>query len=133
MGYKISSNIADHALVLMLKGIKTKKKQPILYHFCKGGTKSVDLKKVLLETIEKLNKAGIIIVATICDQATPNVSTIKKVQHETRVKYIQENKEYNSNAFGASKTKIFPLFDTPHLLKGVRNNFVTKNINKIIL
>jgi len=38
-----SQNIADYALVFMVRGIKKKFKQPIAYSFCKGATTQHEL------------------------------------------------------------------------------------------
>jgi len=53
-GYSKSQNIADHALVFMVRGIKKKFKQPIAYSFCKGATTQHDL-------IRKLKQVNIFI------------------------------------------------------------------------
>lgn len=80
----------------------------------------------------ELQKAGIIIiVATICDQAATNVAAIKLLIEETKEEYLRKNKEFKSHAFEVNGQKIFPLFDTPHLLKGIRNNFLQKDIKFI--
>jgi len=42
-GSNKSQNIADHALVFMVRGIKKKFKQPISYSFCKGATTQHEL------------------------------------------------------------------------------------------
>lgn len=50
-GHSKNQNIADHALVFMVRGIKKKFKQPIMYTFCKGATHQYEiicqLKKVI--------------------------------------------------------------------------------------
>lgn len=38
-----NQQIADHALVFMVRGIKKKFKQPIAYSFCQGSTKQHEL------------------------------------------------------------------------------------------
>lgn len=37
-GHSKTQQIADHALVFMVRGIKKKFKQPIMYTFCEGAT-----------------------------------------------------------------------------------------------
>ncbi|KAJ8725324.1 hypothetical protein PYW08_003507 [Mythimna loreyi] len=119
--------LADHALVFMIKGIKSKCKQPICFTFCKASTKSCELKKLLTEVIKQVNGTGLRVVATICDQAATNVRVVRELLKETKAKYLRMGMEYSSNAFEVESYKIFPLFDTPHLLKGVRNNLLKKN------
>lgn len=124
---KKTKKIADHALVFMIKGIKGKTKQPVCFTFCQSTTKKYDLKSLLIEVVKELRKTGLKVICTICDQATTNVSVIRSLQDDTKIKYLQQNKQYNSKAFEIDDLKIYPLFDSPHLLKGVRNNLLIKN------
>ncbi|XP_050559419.1 uncharacterized protein LOC126912240 isoform X6 [Spodoptera frugiperda] len=126
-GYTRNKTLADHALVFMIKGIKSKCKQPICFTFCKGTTKAAELKNLLKCIIKEINATGLIVVATICDQATTNVRVVRELQNDTRERYVRQGNSYNSQAFEINGKKIFPLFDTPHLLKGVRNNLLSKN------
>ncbi|KAJ8721085.1 hypothetical protein PYW08_006550 [Mythimna loreyi] len=52
-------------------------------------------------------------------QCPTNVAAIKEFKEETQKKYGKEGMFFEMN-----DKKVFPLFDTPHLLKGVRNNFI---------
>ncbi|XP_072941324.1 uncharacterized protein, partial [Epargyreus clarus] len=63
LGHQRKRSLADHALVFMIKGIKTKCKQPICFTFCKGTTKAVDLKKILKNIIMEINATGLKVVA----------------------------------------------------------------------
>lgn len=126
-GYKNTSKIADHALVFMLKSIKAKFKQPICFTFCQSCTKKDDLKYLIKLIIREIHKTGLKIIATICDQSQTNVSAIKSLREDTRGEYLRKGNDYNSFAFEIDGKKIFPLFDTPHLLKGVRNNLLKKD------
>ncbi|XP_047034960.1 uncharacterized protein LOC124640998 isoform X2 [Helicoverpa zea] len=122
-----NKTLADHALVFMIKGIKSKSKQPICFTFCKGTTKANDLKNIITRVIKEINSTGLKVIATICDQAATNVRVVRQLLAETREKYLRKGMEYYSKAFEIENSKIFPLFDTPHLLKGVRNNLLEKN------
>lgn len=122
-----NKTLADHALVFMIKGIKSKSKQPICFTFCKGITKANDLKNIITRVIKEINSTGLKVIATICDQAATNVRVVRQLLAETREKYLRKGMEYYSKAFEIENSKIFPLFDTPHLLKGVRNNLLEKN------
>jgi len=44
-----SQNVADHALVFMIRVIRKKYKQPIAYSFCQGATKQDELIRQLKE------------------------------------------------------------------------------------
>ncbi|KAJ8706159.1 hypothetical protein PYW07_010936 [Mythimna separata] len=121
-GTQKTGNIADHALVFMIKGIKSKTKQPICFTFVKSGTKKEKIKALLLLLIKEINNTGLTVVATVCDQCPANVAAIKDIKEETQKRYANKGWFFEVNG-----KKVFPLFDTPHLLKGVRNNLLTKN------
>lgn len=110
----------------MVKGVKTKTKQPILFTFCKSATKKYELKKIIKETIVELQKAGIIIiVATICDQAATNVAAIKLLIEETKEEYLRKNKEFKSHLKSMGKKYFHYL--TPHIYwKGYATIFYKK-------
>lgn len=74
-----------------------------------------------------MRDAGFVVVATVCDQCTTNVSTIKSLQKDTKAQYLQDGKTFTSDSFEIDGTIVYPLYDAPHLLKGVRNNLMTKN------
>ncbi|XP_026743754.1 uncharacterized protein LOC113505320 isoform X2 [Trichoplusia ni] len=126
-GSKKAKDIADRALVFMIKGIKSKTKQPILFIFTKSGIKKQELKDLLIETIKSVNSTGLKVVSAICDQCPTNVAVIRELREETQKKYAVEGKPTQTTFFEVDNTKVFPLFDTPHLLKGVRNNLLNKD------
>lgn len=127
-GKEADNKIADHALVFMLRGILKNYKQPLFYTFCSGSTSKVELKNQLKTVISEVQSAGFKVVATICDQGASNVSVIKELVHETKSAYLRDNKEFKHNIFMMNNQEIVPLFDVPHLLKGIRNNMLTKDI-----
>ncbi|CAH2101101.1 unnamed protein product [Euphydryas editha] len=43
-------------------------------------------------------------------------------------KYVRQSTKYKSLAFEVDDIKIFLIFDVPHLLKGVRNNLIEKEL-----
>lgn len=53
-----NNQIMDHALVFMVRGITRKWKQTVCYSFCKGTTKSIDVKNMLMLTIKEIKKTG---------------------------------------------------------------------------
>ncbi|CAK1591441.1 unnamed protein product [Parnassius mnemosyne] len=128
---KNTVKIADHCLVFMIKGIKSKYKQPICYQFCQSATKSHILKALIIDIIRRLRECGLIIVATICDQGTSNVSAINSLIKDTKEKYLRHNKVYKSSVIEIDDTPLFHIYDPPHLLKGLRNNWINKNIRFI--
>lgn len=127
-GSEITDNIADHVLVFMIKGLKANYKQPIAYLFCKSATKAAVLKKSIKNIIMELDKTGLNVVSTVCDQSTINSKVINELIDETKAAYLRSGNEPRENCFEIENKKIFPIFDPPHLLKGIRNNLLTKEL-----
>ncbi|XP_039302727.1 uncharacterized protein LOC105207257 isoform X2 [Solenopsis invicta] len=101
-GHRRTSLIADHVLVFMLI-------------------------RCIKEIIKELSEAGLTIIATVCDQGGPNMTSIKKLLEDSRSKCIQKGQEYRGfiELFGQN---IVPIYDPPHLLKGICNNLLLKNL-----
>ncbi|KMR04828.1 heterogeneous nuclear ribonucleoprotein l-like protein [Lasius niger] len=126
-GHRRTSLIADHVLVFMARGIWKGWKILLCYSFCKSQTKSAQLLRCIKEIIKELTQAGLTIIATVCDQRGPNMTSIKKLLEDSRSKCIQTGQEYRGiiKLFGQN---IVPIYDPPHLLKGIRNNLLYKNL-----
>lgn len=128
-GSKVEKQFCDHALVFMVRGIFKKYKQPMAYYFCSGSTKTINLKKQIEEIILKLQETGLKVVATVCDQGKFNVTAINYLIKQTREKYLKNNQSYPDGIFEICNNSIFPIYDPPHLIKGIRNNLISKNLN----
>ncbi|CAH2107477.1 unnamed protein product [Euphydryas editha] len=126
-----NNNIADHVILFIIKGIKAQYKQPVCFAFCKSATKAVILKNLLKKIIEELFAAGLIVISTVCDQSTINNKVINDLLEETKANYYRKGEEARELAFEIANKKIYPLFDPPHLLKGIRNNLITKDLHYI--
>lgn len=132
-----TQQFADHSLVFMVRGIVKNFKQPICYSFCKSTTNRHDLAHQIREVIKAVQSTGLKVISTICDQGATNSAAINILINDTKAYYWKNNKEYNGDfyeveyKFGNSTEliKIFHLFDPPHLLKGIRNNLLTKNVS----
>ncbi|XP_045451963.1 uncharacterized protein LOC123660991 [Melitaea cinxia] len=72
-GDKTVAEFADHAQVFMVRGILKNYKQPVCYTFSQSATKGPELAKQLKAVISQMQDAGLIVVATVCDQGTNNV------------------------------------------------------------
>lgn len=131
-GQETVPEIADHAQVFMVRGVLKNYKQPLSYSFSKGATKGAELSKQLKELISEVQKAGLIVVATVCDQGTNNRNAIKLLLEETRGVLLRRGETpKGNNIIIINNAEIVPLYDPPHLLKGVRNNFITKNLKYV--
>lgn len=127
-GTETKRQIADHVLVFMLRGVMKNYKQPIAYSFSKGTTPKIDLKCLIKNIITELQKCGLKVIATVCDQGSTNVSAINSLVQDTHTQYIRSKKEWKNEMFEVNGDIIIPLFDPPHLIKGIRNNLMTKNL-----
>lgn len=127
-GKNIKIRIADHAIVFMIRGISKNYKQAVAYSFCAGSTEKTELVRQLKEVIQKLHETGLNVLATVCDQGASNKSAINYLIKETREKYLRLNRDWNKNTFEIDGKEIVPLYDAPHLIKGIRNNLLTKDL-----
>ncbi|CAH2100779.1 unnamed protein product [Euphydryas editha] len=84
-----------------------------------------------LEISDKSQAAGLIVISTVCDQSTINNKVINDLLEETKANYYRKGEEARELAFEIANEKIYPLFDPPHLLKGIRNNLITKDLHYI--
>lgn len=128
-----SNQIADHVLVFMIRGIRRKFKQPVAYTFCTGSTKTPELMFQLRAVIKAVNSTGLRVIATVCDQGKSNESAIKQLIQQTKRSYLSDENRKSlwkdeDSFFEVEGKKVIPLFDPPHLLKGMRNNSIGKSI-----
>ncbi|KAG6438721.1 hypothetical protein O3G_MSEX000173 [Manduca sexta] len=127
-GSKRELLFSDHVLVFMVRGIVKKYKQPIAYSFCSGTTKTADLKILLKSIIKKVQTTGLKVVATVCDQGATNLAALNQLVDDTKKKYLMKNEEFRGGFFEVDDIKIVPIYDPPHLIEGVRNNLLNKNL-----
>lgn len=108
----------------MLRGIRRKWKQPVYYNFVSGATKKNDIAYIIKMIVRKCVSIGLNIVATVCDQGSNNQAAINALVQETREKYLRIGKELYEFHFEVDDSTIIPLYDVPHLFKGLRNNLL---------
>jgi len=113
----------------MLRGLRKKFKQPIAYYFCSGTTKTEDFVCYIKEVISAVQTTGLKIKATVCDQGCTNQAAINILIKERIHRCKTQNIEDRYMGFLINDEEIVPLYDPPHLLKCMRNNLLTKNLN----
>lgn len=69
------------------------------------------------------------VLATVCDQGSANQTAVKQLISMTAESCQQEDIENKFQGFLVDKNEVVPLFDTPHLFKGLRNNLLTKDLH----
>ena len=108
-----SKRIANHALVFMVKGLKCKWKQAFGYFFACDTVRAEILESLLLEAVQKLFDIGILVKAIVCDQGSSNRSLFTRLNISPERPFIRVNGHH-----------VYVLYDPPHLVKSIRNNFV---------
>ncbi|XP_036144606.1 uncharacterized protein LOC114255440 [Monomorium pharaonis] len=126
-GNNRTQKFADHALVFMLRGLYSGWKMPISFSFCNKQTNTAQLIRCIKEHVLKLKQVGFHIVAGVCDQGSSNVAAIKELILFSNKKRKSENRP-ERKTFEIAGNEIIPLYDPPHLIKGIRNNFLTKDL-----
>ena len=125
-GTNRTSKYADHALVFMLRGIKTGWKIPVTYNFCSAQTTYAQLIRCIKEVVRAVTETGYTVAATVCDQGSSNMKAIKTMQEDTdRIRQQKGIKKYWTILI--DDIEFIPLYDSPHMLKCIRNNFLTKD------
>lgn len=129
-GYKRTNKIADHVLVWMLKGIYGTKpwKQPVVFSFCKGTTPWENIALMFKEIVIRAHNAGLTIVALICDKGSTNVKAIRHLIQNSKREAFYNNIDLKQDIIIINEERIIPLYDPPHLLKCIRNNLLTKDL-----
>lgn len=115
--------IADKVMVFMARGICKKWKQPLAYYFNEGAMKSDVLVKSIKDVVQSCQVAGLKVKTLVCDQGTANVTAFNKLYAETREYFLARGEVNKLFGILISNQEVIPIYDPPHLLKGMRNNF----------
>uniref|UniRef100_A0A2S2P4P3 Transposable element P transposase n=1 Tax=Schizaphis graminum TaxID=13262 RepID=A0A2S2P4P3_SCHGA len=114
-----SSKTANTALVFMARGVYTSWKIPIAYFLAHSAVKHNILKTLIIDVLQELLNIDLFPKVIVCDQGTNNQSALRLL-----------NVSVDRPFFYVGEHKVFALFDTPHLLKSIRNNFIGSNFKK---
>ena len=101
-----TSNIANHALVFMLRGLHKRWRQPVAYCLIHRNTKGEILVNFLMEILDAEHNAGLEVDATMCDMGVNSINALKLL-------VVSEKTPF----FGFHYQEIAAVFDPPHLLK----------------
>lgn len=110
--------IADHALMFMVQGLNTQWILPIAFHFVSKTCPTAMLKTCLKSVIKTLADNGLQVVASVSDQGPTNQSTIKELKAESG----------DSVFYCVAGARIVHIWDVPHLMKNIRNNLLSSNL-----
>jgi hypothetical protein len=121
--------LVDYATVFMIKRLHTQWKQAIYFSCSSGPLKSNELKSQITTVIKQCQEISLEVVATVCDQGSTNQTAINSLLKDTCDMFARMNLENKLFGFLINKKEVVPLYDVPHLFKGVRNNLLSKNLH----
>lgn len=90
---------------------------------------SIILSEIIKNVIEAVQSTGVTFISTVCDQTSTNAAAINRLQKNPNNIYKNNGQEFTVFGFEIGGHDIVPLYDVPHLLKGLRNNLVSKDLN----
>ncbi|KAJ8976852.1 hypothetical protein NQ317_012976 [Molorchus minor] len=125
-GTERSNKVADHANVFMIKGALRNWIQPISFSFSNGPAKTDKLVVSIKMIIKECQRIGLKVIASVCDQGAANVAAINRLLAETKSYMSKKGEENKHHGYLINDQEIIPLYDVPHLFKGLRNNLLTK-------
>jgi len=115
---EVSSEPAKEALQFMVRGVSSCWKQPV-GHFFIGTTVKAELLREMLHTVvTKLESIGLHVVAIVCDQQVSHRSLFSLLG-------VSIEQPWFSSSNGS---RIYAMFDMPHIMKNLRNNFMNYDI-----
>ena len=103
------NNMATHALAFMVRGLSSKWKQPVGYFLSSGPVTGKMLQSLTRACIGKLTKIGLSVNVLIYDQGSNNRQFLDT---------------FDKTHIAVDHHDIYVIYDPPHFLKNVRNNFV---------
>jgi len=119
-----TQKVAKHALVIMVRGLYKNWKFPLCYFLANNGVHGNNLSILIKESVKCIVDVGLLPKAIVCDQGTQN-QKLFTLLGGTEINPVTEI--YGQN--------IHLLYNIPHLIKSLRYNLLTGNIqikNKII-
>lgn len=100
----------------MIRGLQSKWSQPVCYNFFHSTCPAEILYQNVHGLITNLKQIGLSVCVLASDMGTNNIQL-------TNILKVTSNKPY----FFINEQKFFYMFDTPHLIKAVRNNLQKHN------
>lgn len=87
-----SSKFANKALVFMIRGLRKKYKQPVVFYFTNSEMSSIKLSIIIKDIIKAVQSTGLVVMSTVCNQAPSNVASINSLIRKTIMKYLKIEK-----------------------------------------
>jgi Transposase protein. len=115
-----TSNIANHAPVFMLHGLRKKWKRPVSFYLIRGSTKGEMLVNFLMEALDASHNAGLVVVATVCDMDANIVTALKQLGVSEKTPFFRFHDQ-----------EIAAMFDPPHLHKCTHNLYLKHDVTNV--
>eukprot|EP00745_Piridium_sociabile_P001644 TRINITY_DN11012_c0_g1_i1.p1 TRINITY_DN11012_c0_g1~~TRINITY_DN11012_c0_g1_i1.p1 ORF type:complete len:747 (+),score=148.19 TRINITY_DN11012_c0_g1_i1:561-2801(+) len=115
--YHRSDDIADQAIVLMIRGLTLKWKQVIGYFIAKHNLTTQTLQAIISDAVSALTQIGLHVDVIVMDQESSQWKWIKDRNVDLGKPYVLHD-----------NVQSFVVPDPPHLIKNLRNNFTSKDI-----
>lgn len=112
-GNRRCNKIAKNCLVFLIRGLYGQWKLPVAYFLSHTNVKAENLELLLKAIINKLFDTGVLPKVVVCDQASTNQNVFKRLGVTSKHPF-----------FFCNNRKLFALYDVPHLIKNIRNNFL---------
>ena len=112
---------ADKMLVLMLRGLNSNWKLPIAFYSVHGTCPSDVIANLIPDIIRECKKINIPVICSVSDQGPTNRGAINSLRSKC------SEGEFDP-VYEVDGSKIVHLYDTPHLLKSLRNNLLTSDL-----
>lgn len=112
-----SQKVANHALVLMARGLFDRWKQPIAYFFAHNSSPAVKRHELVAESIRRLRSVGFTVQCVICDQGATNRQMFSMFGVTVDEPFVDVDGDV-----------VHFMYDPPHLVKCIRNNFMKYDI-----
>jgi len=119
IGYTDEGLIATHALVFMVRGLRAKWKQSIGFFFTHNTIATSTLSRLITECIQKLCSIGLFVRCMVCDQGATNMAAVRDLGCTA---------DKPNFVVSGSDHVVHVIYDVPHLLKSLRNNFLKYDI-----
>lgn len=113
-----SSGVANHYMVIMLRGLKSPWKQIVAHELTGHSTTGPDMKKVISETIDAARNIGLKVRASTSDMGPSN-----KAAWSSLGVCVSRNVRQTSYHLGVEE--VHTVADVPHLIKNMRKAFLT--------
>ena len=115
-GYR-TNKLANSGLVLLLRSISGKWKQPLGYALVNGSCPTDEMEDIMKEAIDKVEGIGLNVVVVMSDMGSNFQSLANRLGITPEKPWFLHNGK-----------KYFLMFDPPHLMKCVRNNLMKYTI-----